>query len=283
VETRWRARGSWSCPRGAGKTPRRRARDRRKKSARRSCSRPTLDLVRQWHGLLSATFGGPVGGRRRGRARRARADGLDVRLGPYLHMEHLGARFGTIVFDECPSPPEPRVRARGAPVPRSVSASGSPRHPSAPTAETRCSTSSSARVSTAGDIVELAGDYLATYETEQVLVDLTPEGARRVPGCTEKSTKIFIAMNHIRMSPPRAGFAEFVMLSARSVDGRRAMAAYRRQRELAFSASGKLEYTEHLLHVHRRDRGPALHARQRDGPTVSRAGSWCPSSPTRRK
>ena len=44
------------------------------------------------------------------------------------------------------------------------------------------------------------------------------------------------------------------MLSSRSVEGRRAMQAYRRQRELAFSAPAKLEYVEHLLHVHRRDR-----------------------------
>ena len=102
------------------------------------------------------------------------------------------------------------------------------------------------------DIVELAGDYLAEYETEQVAVDLSPE-ERAEYDSERKIYRDFISMNHIRMNHPRA-FAEFVMLSSRSADGRRAMAAYRRQRELAFSASGKLEYTEHLLNVHRRDR-----------------------------
>jgi len=44
------------------------------------------------------------------------------------------------------------------------------------------------------------------------------------------------------------------MLSSQSAQGRRAMVAYRRQREIAFAPSAKLEYLEHLLALHRRDR-----------------------------
>jgi superfamily II DNA or RNA helicase len=62
-----------------------------------------------------------------------------------------------------------------------------------------------------------------------------------------------VQKNGIRMASP-TGWSDFIMLSARSQEGRRAMQAYRRQRELAFSAPAKLEYVEHLLHVHRRDR-----------------------------
>lgn len=51
-----------------------------------------------------------------------------------------------------------------------------------------------------------------------------------------------------------SGWSEFVMMSARSTEGRRAMQAYRRQREIAFSAAAKLDYIEHLLHLHRADR-----------------------------
>lgn len=211
---------------------------------------PTLDLVRQWHGLLSATFGGPVGvvGGGEHDVRELTVSTYDS---AYLHMEHLGARFGTIVFDECHHLPSPAyaLAARQCLAPFRLGLTATPERTDGrdamldelvgPCVYRR-------------DIVELAGDYLATYETEQVLVDLTPEERAEYQGA-RKIYKDFIAMNHIRMSHPR-GFAEFVMLSARSVDGRRAMAAYRRQRELAFSASGKLEYTEHLLHVHRRDR-----------------------------
>jgi len=44
------------------------------------------------------------------------------------------------------------------------------------------------------------------------------------------------------------------MMSARSAEGRRAMAAYRKQRAIAFAPKAKLDYLEHLLQLHRRDR-----------------------------
>ena len=50
------------------------------------------------------------------------------------------------------------------------------------------------------------------------------------------------------------GWADFIMRAARSDEGRRALAAYRRQREIAFTAPAKLAYVEHLLQQHRNDR-----------------------------
>lgn len=44
------------------------------------------------------------------------------------------------------------------------------------------------------------------------------------------------------------------MRASRGEQGRRAMKGYRRQRELAFAAPAKLDYVDHLLHLHRRDR-----------------------------
>src|SRR5690606_18428229 len=62
---------------------------------------PTLDLVRQWYDLLRTSFAtevGVVGG-----------GSFDVRPltvttydSAYLHMQHLGARCGLVVFDDCP-------------------------------------------------------------------------------------------------------------------------------------------------------------------------------------
>jgi superfamily II DNA or RNA helicase len=63
----------------------------------------------------------------------------------------------------------------------------------------------------------------------------------------------FLRKHGIRMGTPR-GFGEFIMRSARSNEGRRAMQAYRRQRELAFSAPAKLDWLEGLLTLHRDDR-----------------------------
>ncbi|HEV3032641.1 MAG TPA: helicase-related protein, partial [Polyangia bacterium] len=50
------------------------------------------------------------------------------------------------------------------------------------------------------------------------------------------------------------GWADFVVRSSRSDDGRRAMQAYRRQREISFAAPAKLEYLALLLDRHRADR-----------------------------
>ena len=44
------------------------------------------------------------------------------------------------------------------------------------------------------------------------------------------------------------------MRAARSDEGRRALARYRRQREIAFTAPAKLDYVERLLYQHRHDR-----------------------------
>src|SRR6185436_201160 len=63
----------------------------------------------------------------------------------------------------------------------------------------------------------------------------------------------FLGRHGIRMSSP-TGWGEFILHASRSAEGRRAMAAYRTQRRLAFTASAKLDYLEHLLSVHRHDR-----------------------------
>jgi superfamily II DNA or RNA helicase len=62
-----------------------------------------------------------------------------------------------------------------------------------------------------------------------------------------------VVKNGIRMGDSR-GWAEFIMLSARTPDGRRAMAAYRRQRQLAFCAPAKLDFVESLLARHHAER-----------------------------
>ena len=94
-----RGRGVVVLPTGAGKTtsPCWRIDDRRRSTL---VVAPTLDLVRQWYDLLRTSFGvevGVVGGGEHD------VQPLTVTTydSAYLHMEHLGARFGLVVFDEC--------------------------------------------------------------------------------------------------------------------------------------------------------------------------------------
>jgi superfamily II DNA or RNA helicase len=211
---------------------------------------PTLDLVRQWHDGLAATFGGPIG----------LVGGGDYDIQPltvttydsaYLHMEHLGARFGLVVFDECHHLPGATyaLAARFALAPYRLGLTATPE---------RADGREGDLVGLIGptvyrkDIIELAGAYLAEYETVHVSVDLT--AAERAEYAAEREIyRHFLGQNGISMASPN-GWTDFIIRASRSDDGRRALAAYRRQREIAFTAPAKLEYVDRLLAQHREDR-----------------------------
>jgi superfamily II DNA or RNA helicase len=211
---------------------------------------PTLDLVRQWHDGLEATFGGPIG----------LIGGGDHEVQPltvttydsaYLHMEHLGARFGLVVFDECHHLPGPTyaLAARLCLAPYRLGLTATPERADGREADMSALVGP---IVYRKDIVELEGTYLAEYETVRVSVDLTP--TERAEYTAERDIyRGFLRHQGISMAQP-SGWSDFIMRAARSEDGRRALAAYRRQREIAFTAPAKLEYVEHLLQEHRHDR-----------------------------
>lgn len=211
---------------------------------------PTLDLVRQWFDLLRASFGQPVGVIGGGEYR---VESLTVSTydSAHLHMEHLGARFGLVVFDECHHLPGAAyaLAARLALAPFRLGLTATPERADGRDAELA---ELVGPIVYRRDIVDLAGDYLAEYDTERISVELAP--TERAEYEAERALyRGFVEDNGIRMSSP-AGWSEFIMRSARSVEGRRAMQAYRRQRELSFCAPAKLDYAAHLLDRHAGDR-----------------------------
>jgi superfamily II DNA or RNA helicase len=211
---------------------------------------PTLDLVRQWYDLLRTSFGEAVGV----------VGGGEYQVCPltvttydsaYIHMENLGARFGLIVFDECHHLPGAAytLAARFSLAPFRLGLTATPERTDGRDSELEELIGPTVYRK---DIVDLSGDYLADYETERLVVELSPD--ERAEYEAERAIyRGFVEANGIRMSSP-SGWSEFIMRSSRSDEGRRAMQAYRRQRELAFCAPAKLEYVEHLLHRHRGDR-----------------------------
>lgn len=246
---RARGRGVVVLPTGAGKTHvATMAIDDKRRSA--LIVAPTLDLVRQWYDLLRTTFAMPVGivG---GGSHDVRPLTVTTYDSAYLHMEHLGARFGLIVFDECHHLPGATyaLSARLCLAPFRLGLTATPERDDGRDAEMSALVGP---ILYRREVTELAGEFLAEYDTEQIVVDLAPD--ERAEYEAERAIyRGFVSRMGIRMSSP-SGWGEFIMLSSRSSEGRRAMQAYRRQRELAFTAPAKLEYVEHLLHLHRRDR-----------------------------
>jgi superfamily II DNA or RNA helicase len=244
-----RGRGVVVLPTGSGKSHVAiLAIDDRKRSA--LVVAPTLDLVRQWFDLLTTTFGGPVGvvG---GGEHDVRAITVTTYDSLYLHSDHLGARFGLVVFDECHHLPSPAyaLAASAFLAPYRLGLTATPERTDGRELDVEALIGP---VVYRKDIVELSGDYLAAYETERVSIELSPE-ERREHDAERAIYREFVTSHGIRMSQP-SGWGEFIMLSSRSAEGRRAMAAYRRQRAIAFAPAAKLDYLDHLLHAHRTDR-----------------------------
>ncbi len=210
---------------------------------------PTLDLVRQWYDLLRTSFGVPVGivG---GGEHSVHPLTVTTYDSAYLHMEHLGARFGFVVFDECHHLPAEAysLAAQQCLAPFRLGLTATLERADGREAVLAELIGS---VVYRKEIVELSGEWLADYETERVSLSLSP-GEREEYEAERAIYTGFLRSQGIRMSSPQ-GWMEFVQRSSRGVAGRRAMLAYRRQRALALAAPAKLDYLELLLHDHRRD------------------------------
>jgi superfamily II DNA or RNA helicase len=244
----WRAhqcRGVVVLPTGAGKTyVATMAIASRKRSS--LIVVPTLDLLNQWYDVISAAFKCPVG-----IVGGSYYEVLDLTVttydSAYLHMERFGHRFGLVIFDECHHLPSPSyaLSARMCLAPFRLGLTATPER-----TDLRSYDDTIGPIVYRKDITELSGEYLAPYETVTLEVHLSSE--EREIYERERATYIgFLRAHGLRM-PDEWG--RFLMLSSQSDAGRRAFAAYRRQRALALAAPGKIALLSRLLHTHRKDR-----------------------------
>ncbi len=210
---------------------------------------PTLDLVRQWTQVLSEAFGAEVGvvG---GGEHNVRPITVTTYDSAHVHMENFGNRFGLVIFDECHHLPSGayRLAAEHCLAPFRLGLTATPER--ADGLEESLD-SLIGRICYRREITELAGDFLAEYQTIRVQVELSSE--ERIEYETERNIfRTFMA--RVRAQLGARGFQGFVMLASRTDEGRRALLAYRRQRELAFSAPAKFQKTGELLELHHQDR-----------------------------
>jgi len=211
---------------------------------------PTLDLVRQWHQALTRRFGvdvGIVGG--------GEHTVLPLTVTTYdsawAHMEHLGHRFGMIVFDEVHHlvGESYAMAARLSLAPYRLGLTATPE---------RTDGRDELMFGLVGPIVyrkeidELEGEFLADYDTETIVVELS-EQDRAAWDTARAIYKGFIHDEHISLSGPR-GWDNFIRKAASSAAGRKAMAAWRLQKRLAHASEKKLDVVDVLLQRHRGQR-----------------------------
>jgi superfamily II DNA or RNA helicase len=208
---------------------------------------PTLDLMNQWYDLLLSTFNAEIGliG---GGFYEIGAITVTTYASAYRHQERIGNQFGLVIFDECHHLPSEgyKYAAEFAIAPFRLGLSATP------------DGNDSMLEELVGKFVfrleaqELAGEYLADYTLERIEVEMTD--AERVLYTNERGIfRDFIRAKNISFGSID-GWKTFVMHSARSEDGRRAMKAYRNSKKIALGTDAKLRVLQDLLIRHRRDK-----------------------------
>jgi superfamily II DNA or RNA helicase len=211
---------------------------------------PTLDLMNQWYDILTTAFGVEVG-LLGGGYHDVRELTVSTYDSAYLHMDHLGDRFGLLVFDECHHLPSPTYlrAAESAIAPYRLGLTATLERSDGREAllDDRVGAVVYAR-----SIRDLAGEYLADYDTARLAVALSDDEAARYE--TQRGVyREFLRDQRINMASPD-GWSRFIQVSSQSSAGRRAFLAYREQKQIAIASRGKLHVLEGLLRQHAHDR-----------------------------
>jgi superfamily II DNA or RNA helicase len=208
---------------------------------------PTLDLMHQWYAQLRAAFPqagvGLIGG--------GYHEVMDLAVATYdsaaIHAEKLGNRYGTLVFDEAHHLPTDFYRpiALFSLAPYRLGLTATPEradlrheellHLVGPLVYRR-------------EAVELRGDVLAEYRIERIYVELSLAERKAYHQALEERNRFLDA--HGLSLGTLQGWQRFVMVSARSEAGRRAMRAHREAARIASATPGKLRALEVILARH---------------------------------
>lgn len=210
---------------------------------------PTLDLMNQWYELLLSTFNAEIGliG---GGFYEIGAITVTTYASAFRHQERLGNQFGLVIFDECHHLPSEgyKYAAEFAIAPFRLGLSATPE---------RDEISDNLLREIVGEFVyrleaqELAGEFLADYVVERIEVDLSDE--ERAEYARERA--IYTDFKRRKNLPyGHEGWRMFLIHSAKSEEGRRAMKAYRRQKKIALGTEAKVRVLQDLLVRHKQDK-----------------------------
>jgi superfamily II DNA or RNA helicase len=210
---------------------------------------PTLDLMNQWYDTLRATFKAEIGliG---GGYYEVGAITVTTYASAFRFMERLGDKFGLLICDEAHHLPGAGFRyiAELAIAPFRLGLTATPE---------RSDGGEALLQQLLGPIVyrkeaqDLAGEFLADYSVVRLTVTLPLEEQRLY---LEERAIFRRFMAGVSGGGGLSGWQQFVMASARSEAGRRAMQAFRTSKRLALGTDAKLDLLVKLLERHRRER-----------------------------
>ena len=209
---------------------------------------PTLDLMQQWYALLRAAFPdqeiGLIGD---GRYPKPHPLTPASYVPAARHIERLGDRFGLLIFDEAHHLPSEfyRAIAEFSLAPYRLGLTATPERGDGRDADLP---------ELIGPIVyrrrpeQLAGGVLADFQVRPIHVDLSPAERTAYQQALDERNA-FLQANRLSLNT-LDGWNRFVMLSARSVEGRRAMRAHRDARRIAHATPAKLRALGLILANH---------------------------------
>ena len=208
---------------------------------------PTLDLMHQWYAHLLAAFPDESVGLLGGGSK----DRTPILVATYdsaaIHAEALGNQYGLLICDECHHLPSDfnRAIAESSIAPYRLGLTATP---------DRTDGRHTDLDALLGAVVyhrspdELAGYALADHEVVPIAVSLSQEERQRYEALMATRNQ-FLATAKLRLGSLE-GWQRFVMQSARSPEGRRAMLAHREARAIALGTDGKLRVLADLLAQH---------------------------------
>ncbi|HQU70687.1 MAG TPA: DEAD/DEAH box helicase family protein [Calditrichia bacterium] len=211
---------------------------------------PTIDLMQQWHAVLTTYFGREIGLLGGGYKEIA-----PITVATYdsalLHVADKGNRFAFAIFDECHHLPGEQYRytAISSLAPFRLGLTATPERSDGLEEQLY---QLAGELCYRAEIRSLEGETLAPYEVVTLPVALTEEERLLYEGEREIYLT-FLRSERINMGA-RNGWQQFIWKSSRTPEGRRAFKAYLTQKKLSLAASAKETAVWELLVKHAGDR-----------------------------
>ena len=211
---------------------------------------PTIDLINQWQTTLAEWFDGSIGLLGGGSY-----EICDITVSTYdsarIHANHLGNRFGMIIFDECHHLPSPAyaemARSYIAPFRLGLTATLNEEDDKRLLLHELLG-----NVVYNKEIQQLSGEFLAPYTVKSIEVELTAKEREQYDH--HRSLYLTFRDQTPGQYSQSTSWEKFVMYCYRTAEGRKALQSFAIQKQIAIAAQKKMEALADILIKHKQER-----------------------------